>query len=314
MRCKGAERNRTHRREQLADDRAPCGFSQCTLEDKRDVNFLSSDPPSEGRTGTGSAPSLGEQLRRAREARSISLREIAEQTRISMRFLEAIEADDYRSLPGGIFNRSFIKSYARHIGFDDREALEAYARAAREYGVAPDEQVATIYQPRVYTDANSTRSPLVTILLSFAVLAVLSLGVYALLRGYQRRQALRTQTTAAAPGATINNQAPPQTAASPAAATSLPAANSFNVELKSRGERVWIRTRADEGAPTESMLNPNDAKKFAPERRLNIEFYKGKAAALELTINGRPAKVVADGPGQLAQMVITKDGYEQLLQ
>lgn len=288
-----------------------------TSENKRDVNFLSSDYASEGRTGAGSVNSLGEQLRRAREARNISLREISEQTRISMRFLEAIEADDYRSLPGGIFNRSFIKAHARHVGFDEREALEAYARTAREQGVATDEQVATIYQPRVYTDNNSTRSPIVTILMIFVVLAILSLGVYAALRGYQRRVALRTQTATTTPDTATNSQVfPQQVGSAPVSTTSAPAAAStdFNVEVKSRGESVWIRTRADEGELTESMLKPNDAKSFSPERRLNLEFYKGKAAALQLTINGRSAKVVADGPGQLAQMVITKDGYQQLLQ
>lgn len=264
--------------------------------------------------GAGSANSLGEQLRRAREARNISLREISEQSRISMRFLEAIEVDDYKSLPGGIFNRSFIKSYAKHVGYNEGEALEAYARTAREQGVATDEQVATIHQPRVYTDNNSTRSPLVTILVSFVVLAILSLVVYAGLRGYQRRVALRTQT--ATPDTTANNQAATQqTVSSPVATSPAPAASTnFNVEVKSRGERVWIRTRADEGESTELILNPNDAKNFTPERRLNLEFYKGKAAALQLTINGRPAKVLADGPGQLAQMVITRDGFQQLLQ
>ncbi|MBA3440234.1 MAG: helix-turn-helix domain-containing protein [Pyrinomonadaceae bacterium] len=278
------------------------------------MNFLSSDLASDGRPGAGSANSLGDQLRRAREARSTSLREISEQTRISLRFLEAIEINDYKSLPGGIFNRSFIKSYARVVGFDEHEALEAYARTAREQGIASDEQVATIHQPRVYTDNNSMRSPLVTILVSLAVLAILSLGVYAALRGYQRRVALRTQTAASADGAATNNQTPSQqTVSSPV--TTTPAASSiFNVEVKSRGERVWIRTRSDEGESTELILNPNDVKNFAPERRLNLEFYKGKAAALQLTINGRPAKVLADGPGQLAQMVITRDGFQQLLQ
>src|SRR5258708_18005399 len=71
--------------------------------------------------------SIGEKLRLARETRGIALRDISEQTRISMRYLEAIETDDYRRLPGGIFSRSFVRPYAKHIGFAQQQALEEYS-------------------------------------------------------------------------------------------------------------------------------------------------------------------------------------------
>ncbi|HSP61755.1 MAG TPA: helix-turn-helix domain-containing protein [Pyrinomonadaceae bacterium] len=85
------------------------------------------------------ATSIGEKLRLARETRGIALRDISEQTRISMRYLEAIEADDYRRLPGGIFNRSFIRAYAKHIGYDEHQALEDYSTMMRERGQSTDE-------------------------------------------------------------------------------------------------------------------------------------------------------------------------------
>ena len=72
--------------------------------------------------------SLGEKLRQAREERSISISEVAEQTRISALYLEAIENDDYRTLPGGIFNKGFVKSFAKYVGIDEQEALQDYAR------------------------------------------------------------------------------------------------------------------------------------------------------------------------------------------
>ena len=74
------------------------------------------------------AESLGEKLRQAREARGISISEVAEQTRISSQYLEGIEADDYRTLPGGIFNKGFIKSFAKFVGIDEDEALQDYSR------------------------------------------------------------------------------------------------------------------------------------------------------------------------------------------
>ncbi|MCA1609259.1 MAG: helix-turn-helix domain-containing protein, partial [Acidobacteria bacterium] len=70
---------------------------------------------------------LGEKLRQAREDRGISLSEVAEHTRISSLYISSIEKDDYKPLPGGIFNKGFIKSYARYIGIDEQEALQDYA-------------------------------------------------------------------------------------------------------------------------------------------------------------------------------------------
>src|SRR5918998_2952911 len=102
------------------------------------------------------AASFGEQLRLAREARGVTLRQISDQTHISIRYLEAIEADDYKQLPGGIFNRSFVKSYARAVGFDEAEALRLYQSAA---GEAADE-TPTRQHSRIYTDDAPSRSPL----------------------------------------------------------------------------------------------------------------------------------------------------------
>src|SRR5499426_879711 len=98
---------------------------------------------------------IGEKLRLAREERGIALRDISEQTRISIRYLEAIETDDYRRLPGGIFNRSFIRAYAKFIGYDEHNALEDYARTVRERGESDDEG-SKVRQSLVYTDDAAT--------------------------------------------------------------------------------------------------------------------------------------------------------------
>jgi cytoskeletal protein RodZ len=131
--------------------------------------------------------SIGEKLRLAREERGIALRDISEQTRISIRYLEAIESSDYKRLPGGIFNRSFIRAYAKFIGYDEHSALEDYSRTLRERGETDDEG-GKVHQSRVYTDdeANQSRSPLVTLILAIIILAALSLAVWAGLYFYQR--------------------------------------------------------------------------------------------------------------------------------
>src|SRR5882762_4201299 len=112
------------------------------------------------------ATTIGEQLRLAREERGIGLREISTQTRISIRYLEAIETNDYKRLPGGIFNRSFVKSYARCVGFDEKQAIEGYARLMREQGQQVDEPDLLPHYSKVYTDVPATRSPLLTVVLA----------------------------------------------------------------------------------------------------------------------------------------------------
>ncbi|HWP83586.1 MAG TPA: RodZ domain-containing protein [Terriglobia bacterium] len=79
---------------------------------------------------------LGERLRRERESRGISLQAIAQETRIGVRLLKAIEEEDFDQLPGGIFNKSFIEQYASYLGLDEKQAVRDYLRAyspAREY-------------------------------------------------------------------------------------------------------------------------------------------------------------------------------------
>lgn len=70
--------------------------------------------------------SFGEELKRERELRDISLKEISEATKISIRFLEGLEQNNFDVLPGGVFNRGFIRAYARFIGVDGEEMVNAY--------------------------------------------------------------------------------------------------------------------------------------------------------------------------------------------
>jgi cytoskeletal protein RodZ len=137
------------------------------------------------------ALSIGEQLRLAREARGIGLREICDQTRISVHYLEAIEANDYKRLPGGVFNRSFIKAYAKCVGYDEREAIEGYTRYLREHGDSSSDEVNTTpIHSKVYTDTPATRSPVLTVVLAILILALLTAGALAALHWFQKRAEL----------------------------------------------------------------------------------------------------------------------------
>ena len=141
------------------------------------------------------AATIGEQLRLAREGRGIPLREISDQTRISMHYLEAIESNDYRRLPGGIFNRSFVKAYARYVGYDEKEAVEGYTRYMRDSGDAEEDVATTPYRSKVYTDAPATRSPILTVILAIVILAILTAAALGVLHWVQQRSAKIDQQT-----------------------------------------------------------------------------------------------------------------------
>ena len=70
--------------------------------------------------------SLGQHLKRERELRDISLNDLAEATKINIRYIEAIEADQFELLPGKAFVMGFLKNYAAYIGLDEEEVITRY--------------------------------------------------------------------------------------------------------------------------------------------------------------------------------------------
>lgn len=74
-----------------------------------------------------------------RQKKGISLEEIARATRISVRYLRSIEASDFAQLPGGIYNTSYIRQYARAIDYNDEELLDYYYKVT---GILKEEPAA----------------------------------------------------------------------------------------------------------------------------------------------------------------------------
>jgi cytoskeleton protein RodZ len=77
-------------------------------------------------------PSFGEKLRREREKRSVTLDQISQSTKIGTRMLQALEEDKFNQLPGGIFNKGFVRAYARHLGLDEDQTVADYLEASGE--------------------------------------------------------------------------------------------------------------------------------------------------------------------------------------
>src|SRR5947208_15107480 len=80
-------------------------------------------PDQESQPPSSELASFGDELRREREIRGISLKEIADATKISKRFLDAIERNDHKTLPAPVFTRGFVREYARYLGLNSDEMV-----------------------------------------------------------------------------------------------------------------------------------------------------------------------------------------------
>jgi cytoskeletal protein RodZ len=74
--------------------------------------------------------SFGQRLQKEREKQGVTLDEVCASTKVAVRFLRAIEEERFDQLPGGIFNKGFVRSYAQHLGINEQEAVDDYMLAA----------------------------------------------------------------------------------------------------------------------------------------------------------------------------------------
>ena len=122
---------------------------------------------------------IGEYLKKEREAKGISLQKAAGANHIGLRFLEAIEREDFKKLPGEIFVKGFIKTYADYIGLDSKEVLDRYKECfekkkdEHEGGKTPETEIKLPSYPGISHQKPNTFLPLI-----LGFLALLGLGVY----------------------------------------------------------------------------------------------------------------------------------------
>ena len=123
---------------------------------------------------------FGGKLRQARERRGVSLRQIAASTKISLAVLEALERNDVSRLPGGIFTRAFLRSYAAEIGLDPEETVREFL--ARFDQGSPSPRMAP---PDLAGDARFENPRMAAVLLTIVLVsaAVAGLILYFTLRG-----------------------------------------------------------------------------------------------------------------------------------
>jgi cytoskeletal protein RodZ len=274
-------------------------------------------------------PSFGEELRQAREERGVSLRQISDATHIGIRFLQAIESDNYAILPGGIFNRSFVKSYARYIGIDEEQALARYNQQLEDQGGEPPRVPASRFEGIEEDEPSSWGS----ISLIILILIILGLGGYGAWRYFRGNAAkanesanppAQSEATAGVPSPAAIETPPPSV--SPAAAAALPSPSpetsppvasappdALRVKIEARDQECWIKVRTDEGQSDTRILKPGEVKDYVATGKIVLNL--GNLPALNVTINGRPAKLPARANGTVAEnVIITKDNYQKFIE
>lgn len=100
---------------------------------------------------------FGDKLRKQRELRGIELDAISNTTKISTRMLRALEEEHFDQLPGGVFNKGFVRAYARHVGLDEQEAIADYLAALNGSQIPPQENL-----PNPRTPATNRESTIAT--------------------------------------------------------------------------------------------------------------------------------------------------------
>ena len=163
--------------------------------------------------------SFGEQIKRERELRKVSLKEIADATKISVRYLRSLEENDFSQLPGGVFDRGYVRAYAQFVGLDEEATVEAYlAERGPEQVVQRDDGLDALRNPAVAqpdstpSSDGGTGSPRSLRWVAVAVVAVglVSVSAWALSRYFQGNENTPEppRQTARATTQTVEEQTP----------------------------------------------------------------------------------------------------------
>ena len=234
---------------------------------------------------------FGERLKREREMREVSIEELTKATRISVRFLQALENESWDKLPGGVFGHGFVRTIARYLGLDEEALLSEYdlARAdtSQFESAKPEERI----------PAPPKWIPVLMVL----VLLLLAAGLfYAGRYGWRRYAAHRAAKQSAASslssGIASESSVP---SGSPAASLDL----SVSTSAATR-----VRILADSRLLLDTELRAGETRHFSA--RQQFEVTAGDSSAVLLELNGQ-AMPPLGAPGSSGTIVLSQKDLRQ---
>lgn len=224
----------------------------------------------------GDADSFGSWLRRQREMREMSLREISDVTKISLRYLEALEQNRFSSLPAPVFARGFLREYARYVGLDPDEVVNFFIVAQQ------DDDSDAVPSRRPARRLHSTTHWAYGLVLTGAVVGLF--GIVALLSFWAERRNPREDVPPpiAAPVFT-----PP--AAQPARAE---AKVPLEVTLDFT-QTCWVEALVDDRERISELRVQGESLRL--EARESVSLTLDNAAGVHIEVNGRPFEIAGSG-------------------
>ena len=238
--------------------------------------------------------SFGTWLRRQRELREISLREIADVTKISIRYLEALEQDRFDVLPAPVFAHGFLREYARYVGLDADEVVNSYLTAQKE--AEPDEEP----DAPVVRKLDKKRPTGVLLALAAMVLLVIvaALAYFAeSFRGQVRSEpppmaSLPTQPTP---------ELPPVAEVDPESVAPLLVTIDFS-------EDCWIEAMIDGEGQVNELHVPGESMRIEAQQSVSLTI--GNPEAVRIEVNGQPFPVSAPAGQVLRDLEIDLEALQ----
>jgi cytoskeleton protein RodZ len=245
--------------------------------------------------------SFGETLRRERELRGIGLREMADATKISVRFFQALEEDRVEVLPGGLFPRAFVRQYAAFLGLDAERTVAEFLFAHGESIIPP---------PRAQMPPEP--AGLGRRLVVLAALAAAGLGYVTVrqLRQDAPAPAPPPPAASAAPSVSLPTDRvypPPQASAPPVAAPDA----GLVLAIQAR-KNCWVAVEADGVRVMDRVLAEGETETLNAKKEIVLSV--GNAGGVAIELNGRPG-VALGREGQVRRnIVITPQSLPSLVQ
>ncbi len=239
--------------------------------------------------------SFGENLRRERELRGVSLREIAEATKISVRFLEALEQDRPGVLPGGIFRRAFVREYARHLGLDAERLVADFVFT---HGADAEESAS----PKAGGHAPN-RGTLAAVAFALLLLPLLA------------GKAWREWRPSPSPAVATNPASVPITRvwATPAPAAVESEAEPAGLALTlSAKDECWVAVRADGQTVLNRVLRSGETETVQAQGEIVLSV--GNAGGIEFRVDDRPGVSLGRAGEVRRNIVITRENLKSLVE
>ena len=232
---------------------------------------------------------FGGWLRRQRELRQVSLREIADVTKISIRYLEALEEDRFDVLPAPVFAKGFLREYARYVGLDPDEVVNTYLTAQSE--AQPEETVEPWAAAQTKRPSLEWTSGLLLALAVVLVLALVAVVAFYAERSGEVPPAPPPAIATPQPAAVMPKPAAPQTPPAPAAPL---------VVTMDFAEDCWVEATVD-GQRRLSELHVQ-GESLMLEAEDSVLLTLGNARGVRIEVNGRQYEMEV-GSGRIARDV-----------